>query len=159
MPINNVTSESFSAGKSTSFRCGCICLVSETSHRLNGIFKFCTSQVNICVELDADAELISNDSVAESILCDLDRALVILSFSCFHLRFNLRAMSFLSKVVSEPQSNKTLVFMKVYTFDSFTGIICRKVCFAPGCVLTAASRCWSNSNVWLFCPIAACWLV
>ena len=94
------------------------------------------------MELDTDVELISNDTVAESILRDLDRALVILSFSCFPLRFNLCAMLFLSKVVSEPQSNKALVSVKVCPFASFTGIICRKVCFAPSCVLTAASLCW-----------------
>ena len=72
-----------------------------------------------CVEPDTNVELISNDTVAESISCDLDRALVTLSFSCFPLRFNLCAMSFLNKVVSEPQSNKALVSMKVRPFDSF----------------------------------------
>ena len=99
-------------------------MISETSYRLNCIFKVCTPQADICVEPDTDVELISNDTVTESILCDLDRALVTLSFSCFPLRFNLCAMSFLNKVVSEPQSNKALVSMKVCPFDSFTGIIC-----------------------------------
>ena len=136
-----------------------LCLISETLYQLNSIFKFCTTEADICVEPDTDVELIPSGTVAESILCDLDRALVIVSFSCFLLRFNLCTMSFLSKIVSEPQFNKALVSMKVCPFDSFMGIICRKVCFAPSCVLTAASLCRGNSNVWLFSPIAVCWLV
>ena len=79
---------------------------------------------------DTDAELISNDTVAESILCDFDRALFTVSFSYFPLRFNLCA-SFSKKVVSEPQFNKMPVSMKVWAFDSFMEIICRKVCFSP----------------------------
>ena len=93
---------------------------------------------------DTDVELISNDNVAESILCGFDRALVTLNFFCFLLRFNLCVTSFLKKVVSEPQSNKALVSMKVCPFDSFTGIICRKVCFAPSCAFIAASLCWGR---------------
>ena len=119
--------ESFNTGKSTSFKCGCIFLISETSYRLNGIFKLCTTQADICVQPDTDVELTSNDTVAESILCEFDRAIVTLSFFCFPLRFNLWATSFLNKVVSEPQSNTALVSMKVCQFDSFSGIICRKV--------------------------------
>ena len=102
VPINNVTSESFSTGKSLSFRWGCIFLISETLYQINGIFKLCTTQADICVESDADVELVLNDTIAESILCELDRALVTLSFSCFPLSFYLCAMSFLNKVVSEP---------------------------------------------------------
>ena len=109
--INNVTSESFSTGKSMSFRWECIFFISETLYRLNGIFKLCSTQADICVEPDIDVELISNDTVPESILYDLDRALVTISFSCFPSRFNLCAVSFL-KVVSEPQSNKALVSIK-----------------------------------------------
>ena len=112
-----------------------------------------------CVEPDTDVELISNDTVAESISCDLDRALVILSFSCFPLRFNLCVMSFLNKVVSDPQSNKALDSTKVCAFDSFTGINCIKVCSAPSCVFTAASTCWGDSYVWSFSRIVVCWLV
>ena len=85
-----------------------------------------------------------NDNVAESILCGFYRALVTLNFFCSPLRFNLCATPFLKKVVSEPQSNKALVSMKVCPFDSFTGTICRKVCFAPSCVFNAASLCWSD---------------
>ena len=77
---------------------------------------------------DTDVELISNDRVAESILCDPDRALVTQSFSCFPSRFNHSAMSFLGKVLSEPQSNKALVSMQICPFDSFMGIICIKKC-------------------------------
>ena len=102
--------------------------ISETSCRLNGILKLCTTQADICVKPDTDVELISNDTVAESILCDPDRALVKLSFSCFPSRFNHSAMSFLSKVLSEPQSNKALVSMQICPFDNFTGIICIKKC-------------------------------
>ena len=131
-------------------------MISETSYRLNGIFKLCTTQADISVEPDTDVKLISSDTVAESILCDLDRALVTLSFSCFPLRSNLCSMSFLNKVVSKPQSNKALVSMKVCPFDSFTRIICRKVCFAPSCVFTTASLCWGDSDVWSFSPIAVC---
>ena len=152
--IVSVTSESFNAGKSMSCRCRCIFLISETSYRLKGFFKLCTFQVDICVQLCTDFELISNDSVAESILCDFDRVLVTLSFFCFAWRFNLSATSFLNKVV--PQSNKAL---KVYPFDSFIGIICRKVCFAPSYVFTAASLCWGNWGVWSFSPIVVCWLI
>ena len=136
-----------------SFRCGCIFLISETSYRLNSIFKLCTSQADICVQSDTDVELISNDTVAESILYGFDRALVILNDFCFPLRFNLCTTSFLKKVVSEPQSIKALVSMKVCPFDSFTGIICRQVCFAPSCVFTAASLCWSDSDIWSLSPI------
>ena len=98
------------------FRCGCIYLISETSYRLNGIFKLCTTQADICVQPDTVVELILNDTVAESILCGFDRASVALNFFCFPLRFNLCATSFLKKVVSEPQSNKALVSMKVCPF-------------------------------------------
>ena len=111
------------------------------------------------MEPDTDVELTSNDTVAESISCDLDRALVALSFSCFLLRFIFCAMSFLNKVVSGRQSNKVLVSMKVCPFDSFTEIICTKVCFAPSCVYTAALLCWGDSDVWSFSPIIVCWLV
>ena len=106
---------------------GVFFLNSETSYRLNGIFKLCTTQADICVQPDTDVELTSNDTVAESILCEFDRAIVTLSFFCFPLRFNLWTTSFLNKVVSEPKSNTALVSMKVCQFDSFTGIICRKV--------------------------------
>ena len=106
-----------------------IFFISETSYRLNGSFKLCTTQANISVEPDTDVELISNYTVAESILYDFDRTLVTLSFSCFPLRFNLCATSFLNKVPSEPQSNKALVSMKVCPFDCFTGIICKKNMF------------------------------
>ena len=47
--INNVTSESFSTGKSMSFRWECIFFISETLYRLNGIFKLCSTQADICV--------------------------------------------------------------------------------------------------------------
>ena len=124
-----------------------------------GIFKLCAIQADICVELDTDLELTSNDTVAEWILCDLDRALVTLSFSCFPLRFNLCVMSFLNKVVSDPQSNKALDSMNVCPFDSFTGINCTKVCSAPSCVFTAASTYWGDSYVWSFSRIVVCWLV
>ena len=77
-------------------------MISETLYQINGIFKLCTTQADICVESDADVELVLNDTIAESILCELDRALVTLSFSCFPLSFYLCAMSFLNKVVSEP---------------------------------------------------------
>ena len=120
-------------------------MISETSHRLNGIFKLCTTQADICVQPDIDVELISNDTVAESILWDFDTALVTVSFYFFSLRFNLCVTSFLNKVVSQPQSNKLLVFMKVCPFDSFTKIICRKVCFAPYCAFTDALL-GSNTN-------------
>ena len=76
------------------------------------------------MQRDTDVELISSDTVAESILCGFDRALVTVNCFCFPLRFNLCATSFLKKVVSEPQSNKALVSMKVCPFDSFTGMIC-----------------------------------
>ena len=131
-------------------------LISETSYRLSGISKLCTTQADISVQPDKDVELISNDTVAKSILCDFDRALVTLSFFCFPVRFNLCATSFLSKVVSEPQSNKALVFIKICPFDSFTGIICRKVCFSPSCVFTNFSLCWDDSGVWSFSPIVVC---
>ena len=120
-------------------------MISETSHRLNGIIKLCTTQADICVQPDIDVELISNDTVAESILWDFDTALVTVSFYFFPLRFNLCVTSFLNKVVSEPQSNKLLVFMKVCPFDSFTKIIYRKVCFAPCCAFTDALLS-SNTN-------------
>ena len=113
-----MTSESFNSGKSMCFRRGCIVLISERSYQLNGIFILCTTQTNICVQPDTDVELISNDTVAESILCEFDRTLVALRFFWFFLRFNLCPTSFLKKVVSEPQSNKTLVSMKVCPFDS-----------------------------------------
>ena len=87
VPINTVTYESFNSGKSMSFRCGCIFLISEMSYRLNNIFKLCTIQANICVQPDTDVELILNDTVAELILCEFDRALVALNFFCFPLRF------------------------------------------------------------------------
>ena len=105
----------------------------------------CTTQADICVQPDIDVELISNDTVAESILWDFDTALVTVSFYFFSLRFNLCVTSFLNKVVSQPQSNKLLVFMKVCPFDSFTKIICRKVCFAPYCAFTDALL-GSNTN-------------
>ena len=69
-----------------SFRCGCIFLISETLYRLNGIFKLCTTQADICVQPGTDAELISNDTVAESILYEFDRALVTLIFFLFSFR-------------------------------------------------------------------------
>ena len=117
-------------------------MIYETSYRLKGIFKLCTTQPDICVQPDVDVEFISKDTVDESILCEFDRALFILSFFCFPLIFNLCATSFLNKVLSEPQSNKALVSMKVCPFNSFMGTICRKVYFAPSCVFTAASLCW-----------------
>ena len=120
--INSVTSESLNTGKSGYFKCGCIFLISETSCRLNSIFKLCTIQADISVQPDIDVELTSIDTVAESISCDFDRALVTLSFLCFPLRFNHCANSFLDMLVSEPRSNKALVFIKVCPFDSFTGI-------------------------------------
>ena len=159
VPINTVTYESFNSGKSMSFRCGCIFLISETSYRLKSIFKLCTSQADICVQPDTDFELISNHTVAELTLCGFHRALVILNDFCFPLRFNICTTSLLKKVVSEPQSNKALVSMKVCPFDSFRGIICRKVCFAPSCVFTGASLCWGDSDIWSFSPIVVCWLV
>ena len=119
MPVNSVTFESFNTEKLMSFRCGCIFFNSETSYRLNGIFKLCTTQADICVQPDTDVELTSNDTVAESILYEFDRAIVTLSFFCFPLRFSLWTTSFLNKVVSEPQSNTALVSMKVCQFDSF----------------------------------------
>ena len=63
-----------------SFRCRCI---SETSCRLKGIFKSCTIQADICKQPDTDVEIMSNGLVAESILCDFDRALLTLSFFVF----------------------------------------------------------------------------
>ena len=90
---------------------------SEMSYRLN--FKLCTTQADICVQPDTDVELTSNDTVAESILCEFDRAIVTLSLICFPLRFSLWTTSFLNKVVSEPQFNTALVSMKVCQFDSF----------------------------------------
>ena len=109
-------------------RYGYTFFISETSYRLKGILKPCTTQPDISVQPHTDVELISNDTVVESILCEFDRALVTLSFFCFPLMFNYCATSFLNKVVSEPQPNKALVSVKVYSFDSFTGIICRGVC-------------------------------
>ena len=83
--------------------------------------------------LHVDVELISNDTVAELILHDLDRALVTHSFSCFPLRFYRCATSFLNKLVPELVSECQLVQSnKVCPFDS-------SVCFAPSCVFTAAS--------------------
>ena len=120
-------------------------MISETSHRLNGIIKLCTTQADICVQPDIDVEFISNNTVAESILWDFDTALVTVSFYFFPLRFNLCVTSFLNKVVSEPQSNKLLVFMKVCPFDRFTKIIYRKVCFASCCAFTDALLS-SNTN-------------
>ena len=75
----SATFEFFNTGKSMSFRCGYIFLISQTSYELNGIFKLCTTQADICVQPDTDVELMSNDT-AESILCDLDRAMI---FSVF----------------------------------------------------------------------------
>ena len=80
-----MTSESVNTGKSIFFRSGCIFLISEMSYRLKGIFKLSTTQADIFVQPDTDVELISNDTVAESILCEFDRPLVILSFFCFPL--------------------------------------------------------------------------
>ena len=80
----------------------------------------CTTQANICVKPGADVELILDNTVAELILCKFDRALVTLSFFCFPRRFNLSATSY----------SKALVSMKICPFDSFMGVICRKVCFA-----------------------------
>ena len=140
-----------------SFRCGCIFLISEMPYRLNDIFKLCTIQADICVQPDTDVELISNDNVAESILCGFDRALVTLNFFCSLLRFNLCATPFLKKVVSEPQSNKALVSMKVCPFDSFTGIICRK-CVLHQVVYLMLLH-FVGVTIWSFSPIVAYWLV
>ena len=106
--------------------------------RLKGIFILRTIQVGTCVRPDANAELILNETVAESILCDFDKALVTLSFFYFPIRFNLCATSSFKKVVSEPQFNKVLVSLKVFSLDSFLGIICRKLFYSPSCVFTVA---------------------
>ena len=66
---------------------------------------------------------------------------------CVHLRFNLCRRSFLNNEVSEPQSNKALVFLKVCQFDSFMSITPRKKYFAPSCAFTAAPSCCGKLGV------------
>ena len=42
-------------------------MISET-YRLNDIFKLSTNQADICVQLDKNFEVTSNDTITESIL-------------------------------------------------------------------------------------------
>ena len=55
-----------------SFWCGYIFFISETSYQLSSIFKLCSTKADICVQSDADVEHISNDAVAELLLCNLE---------------------------------------------------------------------------------------
>ena len=116
---------------------GVFYFIFKTSYRLNSIFKLCNTLADIYRRHDTDVELTLYDRVPESILCDFDRVLATLRFFCFILRLNLCATSLLNKVVSERQSDKVSVSVKVCSFDSFTGIICRKVCFELSSVFTS----------------------
>ena len=61
--------------------------------------------------------------IVELILHYFDWGLVTLSLFCFLLGFSLCTTSFLNKFVSEQQSNKASVSMKVCRYERFVGMI------------------------------------
>lgn len=64
-----------------------------------------------------------------------------------YLLFNLLAVSFLNKVVSDPQSKSAFVSTEIAPFDSIVGMICKKVWLFPISLCTAASVSFGGMDV------------
>ena len=78
MPINIVTSKSFSQGNSIPFKCWNLCLVLVVSYILKGISRLFASHTDSFDKSFIANELVLTETIAESILSDFDKALLLL---------------------------------------------------------------------------------
>ena len=78
MPINIVTSKSFSQGNSIPFKCWNLCLVLVVSYILKGICRLFASHTDSFDKSFIANELVLTETIAESILSDFDKALLLL---------------------------------------------------------------------------------
>ena len=128
------------------------CVICDVSYLLKGMSKLFTSHVDSFDESFIADELPFTDTMAGLILPDFDKELVTVNCCWLYPKFDLLAISFLIKVVSDPQSKSAFISTEIGPFDNIIGMICKKVWLFLISVYTVASESFGGldaSVLWL----------
>ena len=143
----------------TSLRCDHFCCISAFDIRCEDRFKLSTTYAFFtsiwsewCVE---QIENSTNFNVTET---DVDIALVMFSFHCFHFIFKIFAKYDVIKVVSEPESSRVFTTVVIASFITVISITCKNVRnlsgFSKPCLFVELTVAWCglsrSSKMWCF---------